>query len=386
MKRLLRGGVILVVLVIASFLSGCAGGDSTAEAAQAQVMTVEAKPGSVQVKVEGPALVGPYRLQTLRAQIEGIVVSTVAEGDPVAAGAVLVRFDSVDQDKAVRQAELALAQARLNLERARAAVEMARGDLESKQRLAASGAVARDQVDSAAETLRGDEYALKTAEITLSQAELALETARRDREATAVRAPFAGVVLSTQLNPGDLVSKGAALLELADLSRVRLEAEVDEFDIARVQPEQTVTVTSEALSGETLSGRVERISPAAEVVNNISIFKVSSVLDNKEGRLRPGMSADMSILISADKGLVVPSKAVSTVRTRSYLKVLENEEVVTKRVTIGADDGVNVAVLEGIEEGAIVVLPTSAGLNLTTGTTSSGSSVIPISVPGVRTN
>jgi len=141
-------------------------------------------------------------------------------------------------------------------------------------------------------------------------------------------------------------------------------------------------VESDAVQDETFKSKVERISPAAEVINNISIFRVSTVLDNSDGRLRPGMSADMSILISSDKGLVVPSKAVSTTRGRSYIDVYENEEVVTKRITIGADDGTSTAVLEGLDEGAIVVLPQSSAFTLSTGTTSTGTSIVPITVPG----
>jgi len=237
-------------------------------------------------------------------------------------------------------------------------------------------------VRAARENVASTQRSLELAELGVSQAALALETAQEELAATVVRAPFDGVVLSTDLNPGDLVSRGALLLTFADLSRVRLRAEVDEFDIGKVEVGQSVSISSDAVGESALKSKVERISPAAEVVNNISIFKVSTVLGNEDGNLRPGMSADVSILIRADKGLVVPSKAVSTVRSRSYLKVFAEEEVQTRRVEVGADDGVNVVVLEGLEEGELVVVPSTAGFTLTSSQTSTGTSVIPISVPG----
>jgi len=372
----------VLALMAAAFL-GCSGQEQAE--AEVPVLTVEAKPGTVQVRVEGPALVEPYRQQTIRSQIDAVVLEARREGDAVSAGDILVRFDAAEQQKTVRQAELALAQARINREKASTTLQKAEKDLESKQTLVSSGAVPRDQLAEAQDALQTARYGLESGDVAVAQAILTLETATRDREATVIRAPFTGVVLSGSLNPGDLVNKGAALLELADLAQVRLRAELDEFDISRVALGQAATVTSEALGDESPRGKVEAISPAAEVVNNISIFKVSTVLANEEGRLRPGMSADLSILISSDKGIVVPSKTVSTVRTRSYIKVLQEGEVETKRVTIGADDGVNVAVLEGLEEGELVVLPSSAGLTLMGAETSTGSSVIPISVPGVRT-
>jgi HlyD family secretion protein len=171
-------------------------------------------------------------------------------------------------------------------------------------------------------------------------------------------------------------------MTFADVSKVRLKAEVDEYDIGQITPDLPVTVSSDALGDTTFKSRIERVSPSAEVVNNISIFTVSTVIENSGGLLRPGMSADLSILVSSDRGIVVPAKAISTVRDRSYVKVYENEEVATKRVEIGANDGVNVAVLEGIEEGALVVLPATSSFTLTTGEASTGTSIVPITVPG----
>ena len=380
--------VVIVVLIAAAgvggwFLLSRRAADAAAAQAAEQVATVEAKAGTVQVKVEGPSVVEPYAVQTIRSRIDGVVVQAVQEGDAVSAGGVLVRFDPVDQEKAVRQAELTLAQARVNRERTEATLVKARADVEVKRALFASRAIAQDQVAAAEDAVGAAEHALKLADIAVSQSALSLDGAKRDREATVVRAPFSGVVIKADLSLGDLVGRSAALLDLADLSRVRLQAEVDEFDISKVEVGQAATVTSDAIGGESLRSKVERISPTAEIVSNISIFKVATVLDNSDGRLRPGMSADISILVRSDKGIVVPSKAVATTRGRSYIKVLANGEVETKRVTLGADDGVSVAVLEGLEAGELVVVATTGGLTLTgAAASSSGTSVIPITVPG----
>ena len=380
-----KGKTILLVAVIAILVGGglilyFALGQKTSDSAagdEQQILTVAAKTGSVSVRVEGPSVVEPYVSQDMRSKIEGNLITVPTEGDSFEKGAVLIRFDSVDQMKDLRQADIGLAQARVNRDRARAALEKAKTDLESKKSLFSSGGIPKEQLVLAEEAFQNADYGLKSAELAVSQALLSLETARVNLNGAALRAPFKGVVLKSSLTNGDLVSKGALLLTFADLSRVRLVAEVDEFDIGKVQPGQSVTITSDALGESSLKSKVERVSPAAEVINNISIFKVSTVLDNKGGQLKPGMSADISILISSDKGIVVPSKAVSTVRTRSYVKVFEDEEVKTKRVTIGANDGVSVAVVEGLEEGEIVVLPGSAGITLSTqSTTSSGSSVV----------
>ncbi|HUX19604.1 MAG TPA: efflux RND transporter periplasmic adaptor subunit, partial [Spirochaetia bacterium] len=95
-----------------------------------------------------------------------------------------------------------------------------------------------------------------------------------------------------------------------------------------------------------------------------------------------GMSTDISILIRSDKGIVVPSSAVSSVRGRSYIKVDEKGEIQTKRVETGADNGTNVVILSGLAEGDLVVVPSSGGLSLGSSPSTIGTSVVPISIPG----
>jgi len=377
---------LAVVLVLAGggFTAYSLMGKSSDEVEEGttQILTVEAALGTVSVRVEGPSIVEPYLVQDIRSRTSGVVISVPNEGDKVTAGSTIIRFDTTDMESAIRQADLNLEQSTLDLKKAELALDKARKDLADKKRLADQGAVAAGQVTEAQEAVDNAELAVDSARVKVSQSELALDKAKADLADAAIAAPFSGVVLESNARIGDTVNSGAVLLTIADVSRVRLWAEVDEYDIGKVAEGMSVSVTSDAISDETFKSKIERISPAAEVVNNISIFKVSTVLKNDDGLLRPGMSADMSILISSDKGLIVPSKTVSTVRDRSYIDVYENEEVVTKRITIGADDGVNTAVLEGLDEGALVVLPETAAFTLTSGTSSTGSSIVPITVPG----
>ena len=344
---------------------------------------IEAIPGSVSIRVEGPSVVEPYQTRNIRSGIEGIVVMASEEGDSVEQGRVLISLEDIDMERALQQAKINLSKAELNRDRDSTNLQKAEKDLADTRQLFTSGAVSGEQVSIAEAAVDTARFNLSSAELDVSQAALLLETARNDLANIHIRAPFSGVVLSAEVIPGDMVSKGSILLIFADLSRVRLKAEVDEFDIGKVQAGQKVTVTSDSLGDEKLGSKVERISPGAEIINNISIFTVSTVINNKDGILKPGMSADLSILISSDKGLIVPSKAVTSVRTRSYIKIYINEEIETRKVTAGADDGVNIVVLEGLEEGELVIIPVAPGFQLTsTSSTSGGSSIIPVQVPG----
>ena len=190
--------VVLALIAVGVWYFGFRDAPEAAAAeGEQQILTIEAKPGSVAVRVEGPSVVEPYRTQTIRSGIEGLVLFAPSEGDAFEKEATLVRFDSAEKEKAVKQAR-----------------------------------------------------------ISLSQASLALETAQADLENTVVIAPFSGVVLRSELAPGDLISKGAILLTYADLSRVRLQAEVDEFDIGKVEKGQSVTIGSDALGDDVLKSKV----------------------------------------------------------------------------------------------------------------------------------
>ena len=382
----LVAGVLLIPVGIATGsestgLNNASTSAGTAETAQLAVL--EALPGTISVTVEGPSVVEPYRSMDIRSRVTGTIIDAAVEGDPLARGEVLARFDNSDQQSGLRQAELNLRQARVDLQRAEITRESAAGNLEDKQSLFTSGTIPRDQLDSAREAAVNAELGVDSARIKVEQSILSLETSRELLASTEIRAPFDGVVLTSNVSAGDIITSGSVLMTFADITRLRLRAEVDEFDIGKVKQGMPVVVTADALGKESIRSTVERVSPAAEVINNISIFHVSTILKGGGEGLRPGMSADLSILVSDDTGLIVPSGAVSTVRGRFYLDVWENEEVLTKRVSAGANDGVNLVITEGLEEGALVVIPQTAGFTLSSGDTAvTGTSFIPVPIPG----
>jgi len=180
-----------------------------------------------------------------------------------------------------------------------------------------------------------------------------------------------------------VVSANSQVAVLADVSRLLFRAEVDEYDIGKLRPNMPATVSVPALGNQEFRARVEVISPIAEIVSNISIFKVSVYVDNSEGLLRPGMSADLTFTVSNDRGLVVPLKAVTEVRGRAYVDVYsEDAEAETRRVETGASDGRNIIIREGLSAGEKVIVPGVPVISTTAAKTSSGTSIIPISVPG----
>ncbi len=385
-KKIIAGtGIVLAAVLILLWIFIFEGKtQDTADTGSQNLQGVTAVPGSVAIKVEGPSVAEPNQIQTIRSALEGVIVSVKQEGAVVTKGSILAALDESDKQTAIEQAKINFSKAALAKDKSSYLLKNALEDLEGKKKLFSKGALSADQVVAAQRSADSARYALKSAELDLSQAKLALETAGNDLQNTTITSPFNGIILTSELLPGDMVTKGTPIITVADLSKIKLTAEIDELDIGKIKEGQKVSITSDSLGDKILTSKVYSISPAAEVVNNISIFKVSSIIDNDEGILKPGMSADISILIKSDRGLIVPSKAVSRVRTRSYIKVLKDGKITTKKIKTGADNGINVVVLDGLEDGDVVVVEGVPGFSLSTSTAASGNSVIPISIPGVR--
>jgi len=107
---------------------------------------------------------------------------------------------------------------------------------------------------------------------------------------------------------------------------------------------------------------VTAISPSARIQQNIAVFYVTVNIPNPERKLRPGMTAEGEIIAEEiPNALTIPKRAVQTVRNQAYVDVLQPDgSKETVRVVLGPDDGVNQVVLEGLEPGQSVVLPSRA--------------------------
>jgi len=131
---------------------------------------------------------------------------------------------------------------------------------------------------------------------------------------------------------------------------------------------------------------VTAISPSARIQQNIAVFYVTVNIPNPERKLRPGMTAEGEIIVEEiPNALIIPKRAVQTVRNRAYVDVLQPDGgKETVRVVLGPDDGVNQVVLEGLEPRQSVVLPSRAPARASASSNSSsgrGGLPLPLGVP-----
>jgi HlyD family secretion protein len=261
-----------------------------------------------------------------------------------ARAAVLNQQAQVERERAaLENARAVLAEARAQTARASVAVADARRDLERKTELHRRELIARSELDSAQAAhdsalasleaarareqslaaaivaaqaqLRVAEAALAAARAQVQQKLAALRQAELDLEHTVIRAPVDGVVVSRQVDVGQTVAaslQAPVLFTIAqDLTRMQVETSVDEADIGRIRVGTTAVFTVDAFPGETFTGRVVQLRKAAQVVQNVVTYTVVVAVDNPEGRLLPGMTANVRLIVAQKPDVLrVPNAAL----------------------------------------------------------------------------
>ncbi|THF71566.1 efflux RND transporter periplasmic adaptor subunit [Deinococcus sp. Arct2-2] len=401
---LLIGGVTGGVLVTRNLAA-------QAQAATPTIQTQTVQQGVVRVSVSGPGTLEASATRTVGVSRSVTVGALPAVGERVTKGQLLTTLTSDDVQDSVKTAELNLAKARASVDSTRASqasgaasrqssvtsaegnvtqaqqtLSGARTTLNAQEQLAAIGAVSRQALNDARNAVTtaeldlssarssaaasrtqlrtgagSDAETLRSAQIAVEQAQASLETAQQARTSLKVYAPMTGVVSAVSATEGAVLASAAGLLTLMDDSTLELPVQVDETEIAGVKVGQPASVTLDAVDGETFTGQVVRVSPAATQSSGISVFTATVRLPNPDGALRAGMTAEAEIVQSEDRGLIVPQKAIETVRTRSYVQVrsAEGTEPERVRVEVGDTDGTDTVIKSGLTPGQEVIVPGS---------------------------
>ncbi len=163
--------------------------------------------------------------------------------------------------------------------------------------------------------LRVQEAGLKSARAQVDQKKAALSQTQTNLDYTTIRAPVDGVVVSRNVDVGQTVAaslQAPILFTIAqDLTKMQVEVSVDEADIGRIRLEDRATFTVDAFPGQNFSGRVNQIRKAALVIQNVVTYTVVVAVDNPGGRLLPGMTANVKMIVSEKPSVLkIPNAAL----------------------------------------------------------------------------
>jgi HlyD family secretion protein len=333
--------------------------------------------------------VEPVTPYSLRAKYDGFVDRVlVMEGQSVKKGQLLVVLNSTDV-----QAQLDQARAQLGMEEddLRAAKAGGRSDqaarlasdlrtttaqralLQQKQdalvKLAANNAATREEVDN-------NHADLERAEAQLDQAQKAKEEFERqamtDRDRLAllvdrsraqvadlqdkvnsahVTSPVNGTLYSLPVHERDFVHVGDLLAEAADLSRVRVRAYIDEPELGKLQPNQEVEVTWDALPDRTWKGTTELIPRQVVARGSRSVGEVLCSVSNEKMELIPNTTVDVRIRLNQHTHvLVIPRGAVQIVGAHRYVYLVERNRIHRQEIGVGLTNDTQLEVLSGVQE------------------------------------
>ena len=264
------------------------------------------------------------------AEVSGQVTRVYVDfNSPVHAGQVLAEIDPtrlrarVQQARAqVASAQAALAQAEATSARAGTEIAIQQREYGRREKLANQGYVSRSSLDVAQGTLAGAQAGRRTsaAQISSARAQIAqanaeLSSAQLDLSRTRIIAPASGVIINKLVEPGTTVAASFQtpnLFEIAaDTTRMQVEASVDESDIGQIKVGQEVRFTVDAYPGERFTAVVRQRRQAAVETANVVSYLVILEVDNRAGKLLPGMTANVEIVTGrVERALRVPTTAL----------------------------------------------------------------------------
>jgi len=202
-------------------------------------------------------------------------------------------------------------------------------------------------------------YDVLAAEAALESAQASLLRAQSDLLDRYIIAPVAGIITKVNNQVGEMNSLSSPVLVLLSDENYKVKVQVPESDIAKLRVGQSVDMTLDAFGlADHFSGHIAFIDPAATVIQDVVYYEVTVLFDDKDERIKPGMTANVEV-VSAKQAdvLVIPLRAVKYNEGRqAYVEVLQGVELIKKPVEIGTkgDNGL-VEVISGLEAGEVVV-------------------------------
>jgi RND family efflux transporter MFP subunit len=297
----------------------------------------------------------------------------VAEGSRVSAGDVIARIDNRDVVAQAQSVEATVRAARANVQQADVERQNAQVEYRRNQELVEKNFISRSALDNAKARVDRAGAAVASAQANLNAALANARNAQVSVDYTQIRAPFDGVILSKSANVGDLVtpfssatdSKGA-VVTMADMSTLEVEADVSESSLAKVRVGQPAEIVLDALPDSRFRGRISRMVPTVDRAKATVMTKVK--FDEIDPRILPEMSAKVSFLsqdVTPEQQkplLAVHPDALAQRGGKSIVFVVRDGKAVAVPVTPGISVGGMTAISGDVKSGDKVVLKPAASL------------------------
>jgi len=373
----------IYAITVFLFLYGCGGSSDSKETQFYKKEETAAQ--TLEVSIEASGVIEAISSVEIKSKASGEVLFLGAEvGDFVERGFTLAQIDQRTANNIVDQAQSDLEAAKVRLTNAEAQYE--RGI-----ELHANSSISDKDFEDIKEN-----YA--QAKSTLVRTEVSFENAKISLDDTLVKSPISGTVISRPVEVGQVISsptsafgEGSIIMTMADLSKVRVRALVDEIDVGKVEIGQKVSIKVAAYRDKEFIGTVSKIEPKAYIQQNVTTFPVLIDINNEDNLLLIGMNTDVVIqILNKDVALSVPTMSLRTrkdIYTATAVLDIDKESIdnfleekmsgenfnrfivikdtrkgpILSWVKVGVSDLYNVEIVQGLNKGDVVyILPSKS--------------------------
>lgn len=283
---------------------------------QGRYETARVTRGDLSATISATGTVNPMVNVLVGSQVSGRIKDLYADFNSVVKkGQVIAQIDPASFQAQVDQAQASLLVAEANEEKARVGVMDAERTLRRSQELWQDKLIARSQLDTAQTNYDSALVQLKVTQAQIVQAQAALTLAETNLKYTTILSPVNGIVISRNVDIGQTVVaslQAPGLFNIAqDLTRMQVNVSVDEADVGQVALGQEAAFTVDAFPEVTFRGKVSQIRNAPVILQNVVTYDLILQVSNTQLKLRPGMTANVSIVADQRKGVLkVPNAAL----------------------------------------------------------------------------
>ncbi|MFN5309469.1 MAG: efflux RND transporter periplasmic adaptor subunit [Candidatus Kapaibacterium sp.] len=296
----------------------------------------------------------------------------VIEGDKVKQGDIIGRIESADVQAALDQQKAQLEVQKAALENATAELEDADISLKRQQELRKENVGTQADLDAAINRVKKAKAQIQSAKASIATQESAIRASLVQVENTIIRAPFDGTILNKNANVGEVItalggaagSRGA-VVTLADMTSLQVEADVSESAIQKIQENQPVEISVSAISDKKYKGIVNKIIPTADRAKGTVQVKIR--FDDIDERVLPEMGAKVNFLkintvvneIESKPKLLIPQTAIQTKNGKKTVFVVKDNAAQETAVSTGTILGEYVEITNGLMNGDVIILAPS---------------------------
>ena len=346
-----------------------------------EFITKKAKKGSFSKKVDATGEIFATELIDVGAQVSGQIKKLYVKlGDQVKKGDMIASIDSSTQQNSINNKEAQLAIYKAQLESAKVALNIAKTQFDRENALFSKNATSKQEFESAKNTYSANSAKIKELEAQIKQTNIELSTAKINLGYTKITAPRDGTVVSVQVEEGQTVNANQTtptIVNIADLSHVKMKMQIAEGDITKIKVGTPVEYSILSEPTKKFQTTVSSIDPGLTTLSDGSYgssssskssyssssssssavyYYAQSIVDNKDGILRIGMTTQNELLIAnVEDAIIVPSIGIKKDENGTFVYVLKDGKPVKTAVKTGIKDNLDTQIISGINEGDEII-------------------------------